>query len=1112
MGAFVAEAEEFLQSLEANLLQLETIHTASEATAVIKSLFRAAHSLKGSALMFGFDALAQASHCLEDSFGILRDRLQTHQSPEFQLAPAIFTELLRGVDLLKLLVNSELDQDVPTSQAQAGIAALEALHRQLEAEHLGMTQLSESASGQTVGFPHELATAEGDRPSDSLMDRTLIAAVLEQEFPLLHQRMETALAAAAADTLTDAYVALASLNQQLVSTAELFQLESLYQRAIAWGEVLAAGVLEPDALQMAGIVFLSDVEAFRMAWLAGDPNPVLSTDVAHPMPAQGESNPVTAISDVPDLLDFDALLDAALSDQPSPFAQAIPVEQAIPIEQPTVVVAPSMGSDILPEQLPVESALDPMDALLMSAIAANPAPEFSDQIPDGPESAKSDALAAALMADWAMLDPQPGVAIASEIIAPQPLKRETPETTAIIPPAIPADHPPAETLMPLTAVLSTGEPSRAPDPPVQTVERGEQKRSRRTVRVELSDLNTLINLVGELVINRTQLELQADQLKGETTRMGHKVRHLRQSGGTLRHEYDRLSLPQHYTGQGGFDALEMDQYTGFHTTAQAMIETGLGLHESAEQVEAVAMALENGLGHLQRITQQLRNQVMQLRVVPFSRVVDHLPRALRDLSHRYQKPVELHLFGRDTKIDESLLEALRDPIMHLVRNAFDHGIESEAERIAQGKPATGQIEIEAYHQGGQTLIIIRDNGRGIQPDMIRNRLVAKGLLTAAQAQTLSVMELYDWLFAPGFSTAEVVSDLSGRGVGLDVVRDNLQQVRGSIKIESMPGVGTSFILKLPLMLSIISALLVDVAGETLAIPLDAVEEILQVEQSTIQSVGKQQILAWRNLFLPVLSLSDLLHYQRTNFTPVASERVPILILENNETTIAIQVDALGGQQEIVVKPFPAPLAKPLGISGSTLLGAGDVVHIVDVDDVFSALVVTPSHSGVSAGSGFGQRVVPAERKDGGPASASSTAIAPTNNLAVTPLILVVDDAYTVRQLLSRTLTRAQYRVVEAIDGQDALEQLQRGLQARLIITDLEMPRLDGFGLLRSLKSDPHCCTIPTAVLTSRSGEKHRSLAGELGADAYLTKPYREAELLSLVSQLLTTTALETVKK
>ncbi|MEG5160653.1 hybrid sensor histidine kinase/response regulator [Microcoleus sp. AT3-A2] len=634
---------------------------------------------------------------------------------------------------------------------------------------------------------------------------------------------------------------------------------------------------------------------------------------------------------------------------------------------------------------------------------------------------------------------------------------------------------------------------------------------RPTIRVDLERLTELVNLVGELVINRTNLELQESELRGEVKRIRRNIVDLSQFGGQLREEYDRLSFAEWRGGNGSsglgkvaavetefpmiangksspvhahFDILEMDRYTEFHSTAAEVIETAQAISHSATKLDTLAIKFERSTDQLRRITEQLRSRVMQLRVVSFSRAVDHLPRALREMCLTYDKDVNLLLVGRDTKIDESLLDALRDPLIHLVRNAFDHGIEMPEVRQASGKPASGQIEIEARHQGGQTIITVADDGKGIDPEIIRRKVVTKGLATEEQAQEFSIAELYDFLFWPGFSTTEGVSDLSGRGVGLDVVRTNLRTVRGTVKVDSRLGKGTSFIIKLPLLLSITDALMVKTDHNKIAVPLDAVEEILHIKASEVHLAGNQPMLWWREEFIRLVRMQDLLEYSvlppdAPSPDPLTQDEIPVLVLASTEGMLAVAVERLIGQQEIVVKPLPPPLSKPRGVLGTTILGDGRVVNILDVDDLVGQPVV---NSSIAAVSGKLQEIPPSASKS--------------------PQILVVDDSYTIRQLLSLTLTRARYRVVQAKDGVDALEKLQNGLDCSLAIVDIEMPRMDGFELLRSIRSTERFAKIPVAMLTSRSGAKHRQMAMELGANQYFTKPYSEAQLLQAIPKLI----------
>lgn len=625
---------------------------------------------------------------------------------------------------------------------------------------------------------------------------------------------------------------------------------------------------------------------------------------------------------------------------------------------------------------------------------------------------------------------------------------------------------------------------------------------RPSIRVDLERLTELINLVGELVINRTNLEVTESKLRTEAKQIRKSIFALNQFGSELREEYDRLSIPDLKISSLGigdiqaeqnahFDVLELDRYTEFHSTAQSAIETTQAISRSATHIDELSQNLERNIDRLRRIADNLRSRVMQMRVVPFSRAVDHLPRALRELSRSYNKDVNLLLLGRDITIDESILEALRDPLLHLVRNAFDHGIESPEERKATGKPPSGQIEISASHQGGKTIITVTDDGRGIDPEKIRKRVVEAKFVTAEQATELSITELYEFLFVPGFSTAGEVTNLSGRGVGLDVVSNNVQQVRGIVKVDSRLGKGTSFILKLPLMLSITDALMVRVDRNTIAIPLDAVEEVIHTHGEQVQIIGKQPMLRWREEFIRLVRLQDLLHYSVAHPDgpspdPITQDYIPVIVLGSSEGIMAIAVERILGQQEIVVKPLPQPLSKPNGIAGNTILGDGQVVTILDVDDLIAQFY----HNG---------KIVSIDRK-------SELAARHFPRLAAAssyqPQILVVDDSYTIRQLLSLTLTRARYRIVQAKDGKDALSKLEEVIHCDLIISDIEMPRMDGFELLKAIKSHSTFSSIPVAMLTSRSGVKHRQNAMELGAVRYFTKPYNEVQLLEAIAQIL----------
>ncbi len=929
IGAFIAETQDFIQSLEANLLAMEAKNTGNERLQLVKEMFRAAHSIKGAALMFGFEDLSKAAHSLEDCFAILRDKADLSQHSQETVSA-----LLQGVDRLK-----KIAQQVATGQkgdARSDAEAIARVKAQLEAHYGKETPTPVAASNPAI-------------------NPETVKVIFEVELVPVLARLETEISQVTPETLAETASTLNEIYYQLSGVAGMLQLPNFAKIADRLRGVIDDKELTLEKLQSQAWAIAIALQNAREAVLQGKP---------------------------------------------------------ISLEEPATVA-------------------------------------------------------------------------------------ETVEFT----PTADTPHSPSLPLPPSAPPVSSSTASVRP-----------------TIRVDLERLTELVNLVGELVINRTNMELQETQLRAEVKRIRRKILDLNQFGSQLREEYDRLAGESWKGGEkhkpettrakeeeteisatpnrsllNSFDSLEMDRYTEFHATAAEVIETTQAIAQSAGKIDDLASKFERSTDRLRRLTDQLRSRVMQLRVVPFSRAVDHLPRAVRDLSQTRDKEVNLLLLGRDTKIDESLLEALRDPLVHLVRNAFDHGIEPPEVRKALGKPKSGQIEIEARHQGGQTIVTVSDDGKGIDPEAIRRQIVEKEYVSAEQARELSTAELYDFLFWPGFTTTKEVGDLSGRGVGLDVVRTNLRQVRGTVKVDSRPGKGTSFIIKLPLMLSISDALLARADRNTVAVPLDAVEEILHLEGQQIHKAGSQPMLRWRGEFIRLVRLQELLHYSiphpdGPSPDPIAQDYIPVIVLGSSEGILAIAVERLVGQQEIVVKPLPAPLSKPRGIVGCTILGDGRVVLILDADDLVSQY---------HAGNKTQKSEIKTHKSEKLQTSELKLQPSPSQ-----PQILVVDDSYTIRQLLGLTLNRARYRVVQAKDGQDALDKLQSGLDFSLVIADIEMPRMDGFELLQAIKSDAQLSRIPVAMLTSRSGAKHRKTALDLGAIHYFTKPYSEPQLLEVVAQLV----------
>jgi chemotaxis protein histidine kinase CheA/ActR/RegA family two-component response regulator len=619
---------------------------------------------------------------------------------------------------------------------------------------------------------------------------------------------------------------------------------------------------------------------------------------------------------------------------------------------------------------------------------------------------------------------------------------------------------------------------------------------RRTMRVEVRHLDGLSNLVGELVINRNTLENQQTRLRASLEMLQQRVTKMDRVSRELEEYYDKSVLgiqapgatsspiADINRGQEAFDALEMDRYTAFHTLSQEIMELIVRIKEASDDIEFVTDESDETSRQFRQTSSQLQDGLNQIRMLPLSELVDRLPRAVRDLSINMGKEVELELLGRETLLDKAILEELYDPLTHLTTNALMHGIEPIEERRRLNKKAKGKITVSASHQGNQTIISVKDDGRGLDARRIRAKAVERGLLTPEQAAVMTDGEVFPLIFLPGFSTVEQVTEIAGRGVGMDVVQNRLNRLRGNVLIDSTPGEGTTFTIRLPLTLSISRAILCRNGQAMIAFPLDSIDEMVELPTDRIKAEGKRRYILWRDRFIPFVPLSELLVYQRPGISTstdfMKEKEVATVILRSGETYVAVGVDAFIEEQEIVIKQLKGPVDKPQGLAGVTVLGNGQVMSIADVGELIGMVT--------------GQLPAAKEIKPYRPAKVVKKQTQPT--------VLIVDDSITVRELLSMTFIKAGYRVEQARDGQEATEKLKAGLACDMVFCDVEMPRMDGFEFLSQVQKDSRLKHLPVAMLTSRSADKHRQTAYQLGAKGYFTKPYLEEDLLRGAELLL----------
>ncbi len=641
----------------------------------------------------------------------------------------------------------------------------------------------------------------------------------------------------------------------------------------------------------------------------------------------------------------------------------------------------------------------------------------------------------------------------------------------------------------------------------------------QTMRVEVKHLDNLNNLVGELVVNRNSLEQDQDRLRQSLDNLLHQVQQLGDVGQRLQDQYERSllesSLLASRQGQSapstfltdrmnraapqsthamstGFDALEMDRFTSFHTLSQEIIELIVRVRESSSDIEFIVEETELVARQFRQVTTQLQEGLTRSRMVPFAQIADRLPRAVRDIAIKTGKKANIEIEGRETLIDKAILEQLYDPMTHLVNNALTHGIEDPQTRQSLGKPVTGRILVRAFHQGNQTVISVSDDGAGIHSERVKAKAIEKRLLTPTQAASMTYLDVYDLLFHPGFSTADQVDDLKGRGVGMDVVRTSLNDIRGSISTDSSQGQGTTFTIRLPLTLSISKAMVCISNHANIAFPMDGVEDMLDVPKDRVQidAEGRPTIL-WREMPLPFCPLSDLLSYNRyisrgSIYSAGQDDNIiSVVILRSASHFVAVEVQQVVGEQEIVIKQLEGPVPKPMGVAGATVLADGRVMPIADVLELIDLAL------------GRARRD-PSQLWDSGMASGTVEELTVESE----PTVLIVDDSITVRELLSMTFNKVGYRVEQARDGQEAWEKLRGGMPCNLVFCDIEMPRMNGLELLSRLQKDDILRQIPIAMLTSRGADRHRQLAIQEGASGYFTKPYLEEELLHAASRML----------
>ncbi len=664
---------------------------------------------------------------------------------------------------------------------------------------------------------------------------------------------------------------------------------------------------------------------------------------------------------------------------------------------------------------------------------------------------------------------------------PEPAKTEqaAPAQTAPEPKKPEEPTPPAKAEKPVAPAPKPGKsPARARKQAAEA-----QRAAQETIRVSAPLLDELVNLAGETSITRGRLEQQTSDFGHTLDEMAATIERLREQLRRMEIETEAQILfsaeKEHGPDYGDdFDPLEMDRYSSIQQLSRALTESSSDLADLRETLSDRVRDTETLLVQQSRINTELQEGLMKTRMIPFASMVPRLRRIVRQISGELGKKVDFDVRNAEGEMDRNILERMIAPLEHMLRNALDHGIESPADRKQAGKPETGEVTLSLTREGGDVVLRMIDDGAGIPSSVIRDKAIRQGMLR--EDEDLSEREILQFILQPGFSTAQQVTQISGRGVGMDVVASEIKQLGGSLDIDSALGRGTTFTVRLPFTVSVNRALMVSTGEDFYAIPLNTIEGIVRVSTYELEEYYKPDApmyeyagQEYRLQYLGSLLNSD--HHPKLQGQALP---LPVILVRGAEQPMALQVDNLMGSREIVVKSLGPQFSSVRGVSGATILGDGNVVVILDLPAMIRSDILSER-----------QRLANLEKaRESARYEEQAT------------VVMVVDDSVTVRKVTSRLLERNGMEVITAKDGLDAVAQLQDH-KPDIILLDIEMPRMDGFEVASFVRHDDNLRETPICMITSRTGEKHRERALAIGVNEYLGKPFQETELLETIERL-----------
>ncbi len=1107
---FLDEAQDLLQLIEQDLLTLKEDPSPNK----VNNIMRSAHTLKGAAASVGLDTIKEISHVLEDVF-------KTLYNPDVVIDDEIESLLFQGYECLRLPLTAYVGGNERVDESSM-------LNRAANV----ITQLQEKLGDRFDSNP--------PLPTSTDLGFDVVQSIFETGV----EEKLTAIENASPDEVGDI---LRQKAEVFLGLGESLNLPGF--SAIA-SSILAALDLHPQEVELVAQIALADLRAGQKLVLAGDrdgggsPSPEL-------LELAGESTAETSsVTQAPEDLEIETEKPEIVTVIEHGDAESIETISVEPVTTEDISPATPLGeiSGDTPAEVETDTETE-TPVTLEPAITENinPALGLGEIFGSTPPKAQTNA---------AEIDSQKAVSLDTLLDRVAIGKSESgiKSTEQILTSATTVSKQPN-----FVANTSSSFKKDRQQQSAKTNRQPEKTKS-ASVRVELEQLERLNHLAGELLINQNQQTNQDKQLRVVVQELLTQLTQHQQTLNELRDWSDRRWLSNrnfdessqykriNSSWQSMFDPLEMDRYNDLQVLIQKAVDESIELENHAELIFQSGKQSSRSREAQQRLLTHVRDDLTAARMQPLGDLFNRFPRLLKQLASVHKKQAQLVLSGSDVLVDKAIVEKLYDPLLHLIRNAFDHGIDDPETRKACQKPEVGTIEIRAYHLGNRTIIEVKDDGQGINFAKIAKKAVQAGFITAEQQNTISESQLLSFLFRSGFSTASELSELSGRGVGLDVVRSQLEALNGSVTVNSVPNSGTTFTLEIPLSLTITKLLVCQTNGVAYAIPVNTVEQILipgadqfrvvgqniQDPTSTIPRIGdkvtpdnylasnsgvsQQLVLHWqqneREILVPIYKLSDLTRYshlssrflqQNANADLMETEGLltshsPIVILRSSEGLFGLQIEQLLGEKELVIRTLGVAVNPPAYLYGCCILSNTSLALVIDAEKLIQHQEkVRPKVISQLQGSVPEAPLLLSSSIDNNNAIEVTPALAPVKKAN---LLLVVDDSLTLRTTLSKTLQKFGYQVIQAENGRDGLNKLKQKSEIDLVICDIEMPHLNGLEFLNIVNQDRSVNNTPVVMLTSRSADKYRQIASELGASAYLTKPFIDKELHSTIAKLL----------